>query len=129
MASEAARLHPVGDGRRIDDVTRSVLEAALDCIVVMATDGRVVEWNPAAEQTFGYSREEAVGRELAELIVSPDMREAHRRGLARHLATGTEHVLGRRLELEAVRADGSRLPVELTITCVDHHPPIFVGYL
>jgi diguanylate cyclase (GGDEF)-like protein/PAS domain S-box-containing protein len=129
MASEAARLHPVGDGRRIDDVTRSVLEAALDCIVVMATDGRVVEWNRAAEQTFGYTREEAVGRELADLIVPPGLREADRRGLTRHLASGTERLLGRRLELEAVRADGSLLPVELAITRLDRRPPLFVGYL
>jgi diguanylate cyclase (GGDEF)-like protein/PAS domain S-box-containing protein len=129
MAWEAARLHSLADERLFEGVTRSILDAALDCIVVMATDGAVVEWNPAAEQTFGYSREEAVGRELAELIVSPDMREAHRRGLARHLATGTEHVLGRRLELEAVRADGSRLPVELTITRLDRRPPLFVGYM
>jgi EAL domain-containing protein (putative c-di-GMP-specific phosphodiesterase class I) len=89
----------------------------------MGTDGRVVDWNPAAEQTFGYTRDEAVGRELAELIVPPEYRDAHRFGLARHLATGAKRVLGRRLELEAVRADAdgaleagggaSRLPMEL----------------
>jgi diguanylate cyclase (GGDEF)-like protein/PAS domain S-box-containing protein len=129
MAPEAARLHSLGDERLFEGVTRSLLDAALDCIIVMGTDGRVVDWNPAAEQTFGYTREEAVGSELGELIVPPEMRDAHRFGLARHLATGAQHVLGRRLELEAVRADGSRLPVELAITCVDHHPPIFVGYL
>ena len=129
MAPEAARLHSLGDERLFEGVTRSILDAALDCIIVMGTDGRVVDWNPAAEQTFGYTREEAVGSELGELIVPPEMRDAHRFGLARHLATGAQHVLGRRLELEAVRADGSRLPVELAITCVDHHPPIFVGYL
>ena len=129
MAPEAARLHSLGDERLFEGVTRAILDAALDCIIVMGTDGRVVDWNPAAEQTFGYTREEAVGSELGELIVPPEMRDAHRFGLARHLATGAQHVLGRRLELEAVRADGSRLPVELAITCVDHHPPIFVGYL
>jgi diguanylate cyclase (GGDEF)-like protein/PAS domain S-box-containing protein len=129
MASEAARLHSLGEGSLFDGVTRSILDAALDCIVVMGTDGRVVDWNPAAEQTFGYSRDEAVGRELSELIVPPEMRDAHRIGLARHLATGTRHVLGRRLELDAVRADGSRLPVELAITRVDRHPPLFVGYM
>jgi diguanylate cyclase (GGDEF)-like protein/PAS domain S-box-containing protein len=128
MAPETARLHSLGVERLFEGVTRSILDAALDCIVVMGTDGLVVEWNPAAEQTFGYSRNEAVGRELAELIVPPEMRDAHRLGLTRHLATGAEHVLGRRLELEAVHADGSRLPVELAITRVDH-PPLFVGYL
>ncbi len=129
MAPEAASLHSLGDERLFEGVTRSILDAALDCIVVMGTDGLVVDWNPAAEQTFGYSRDEAVGRELGELIVPPEYRDAHWFGLARHLATGTERVLGRRLELEAVRADGSRLPVELAITRLDRHPPLFVGYL
>jgi diguanylate cyclase (GGDEF)-like protein/PAS domain S-box-containing protein len=129
MAIGAARLHSFGDEPMFEGATRAILNAALDCIVVMACDGRVVEWNPAAEETFGYSREQAVGRELAELIVPPESQEAHRRGLARHRATGAERVLGRRLELEAVRADGSRLPVELTITRLDRHPPLFVGYL
>jgi diguanylate cyclase (GGDEF)-like protein/PAS domain S-box-containing protein len=129
MAPEAARLHSLGEERLFQGVTRSILDAALDCIVVMGTDGCVVDWNPAAEQTFGYTREDALGSELGELIVPPEMRDAHRLGLARYLATGTQHVLGRRLELEAVRADGSRLPVELAITPVDHHPPLFVGYL
>jgi diguanylate cyclase (GGDEF)-like protein/PAS domain S-box-containing protein len=129
MAPEAARLHGIGDERLFDGVTRELLDAALDCIAVMAADGSVVDWNPAAERTFGYSREEALGRELAELIVPPDMRDAHRRGLARHVATGNAQLLGRRLELEAVHADGSRFPVELTITRLDRHPPLFVGYL
>jgi diguanylate cyclase (GGDEF)-like protein/PAS domain S-box-containing protein len=129
MASEAARLPSLGDERLFEGVTRSILDAALDCIVVMGTDGNVVDWNPAAEQTFGYSREEALGREVAELIVPPELRHGHRSGLARHLATGSERVLGRRLELEAVRADGSRLPVELAITRIDRDPPLFVGYL
>jgi PAS domain S-box-containing protein len=129
MAPEAARLHTLGDEHLFEGVTRSILDAALDCIVVMGTDGLVVDWNPAAEQTFGYSRDEAVGRELGELIVPPEHRDAHRFGLARYLATGAERVLGRRLELEAVRADGSRLPVELAITLLDRHPPLFVGYM
>jgi diguanylate cyclase (GGDEF)-like protein/PAS domain S-box-containing protein len=129
MAPEPARLHSLGDERLFEGVTRSILDAALDCIVVMGTDGCVVDWNPAAEQTFGYTREEAVGCELGELIVPPEFRDPHRFGLARHIATGTDRVLGRRLELEAVRADGSRLPVELAITRLDRHPPLFVGYL
>jgi diguanylate cyclase (GGDEF)-like protein/PAS domain S-box-containing protein len=129
MTPEAARLHSLGDESPFQGVTRSILDAALDCIVVMGTDGLVVDWNPAAETTFGYSREEALGRDLADLIVPPEQRKDHRRGLARYLATGTAHVLGRRLELEAVRADGSRIPVELAITRLDRHPPMFVGYM
>jgi diguanylate cyclase (GGDEF)-like protein/PAS domain S-box-containing protein len=129
MASEAARLHPPEDPLLLDGVTGAVLEAALDCIVVMAADGSVAEWNPAAEQTFGYTREEAVGSELAELIVPPALRDAHRAGLARYLDSGEERILGRRLELGAMRADGSELPVELTITRLGRTRPLFIGYM
>ena len=108
----------------------ALLESALDAIISMGADGVVLEWNPAAERTFGYAREEAVGRELAVLIVPPALRDAHRAGLRRHLATGERPLLGRRLELTAVRADGSELPVELTITRADvDERVIFTGVL
>lgn len=97
----------------------ALLESAIDAIVSMGADGIVLEWNPAAERTFGYAREHAVGRELCELIVPPELRDAHRAGLRRHVATGEHSLLGRRLEMTAVRADGAVLPVELTITRSD----------
>ena len=93
----------------------AILEAALDCVVTIDQDSRVVEWNPAAERTFGHPREVALGRDMAELIIPPELRESHRRGLARYLATGEGPVLGRRVEVEALRADGSRFPAELAI--------------
>jgi PAS domain S-box-containing protein len=61
----------------------AMFETALDCIISMDHDGRVIEFNPAAERTFGYRRAEALGKELAELIIPPRLRERHRRGLAR----------------------------------------------
>jgi PAS domain S-box-containing protein len=94
----------------------AILASALDCVVTIDRESRVVEWNPAAERTFGPAREAALGRDMAELIVPPELREAHRRGLARYLATGEGPVLGRRIEVEALRADGSRFPAELAIT-------------
>jgi PAS domain S-box-containing protein len=94
----------------------AILEAALDCIVAIDQESRVVEWNPAAEQTFGHVREAALGRDMAELIIPPELREAHRRGLAHYLATGEGPVLGRRIEVQALRADGSHFPAELAIT-------------
>jgi diguanylate cyclase (GGDEF)-like protein/PAS domain S-box-containing protein len=97
----------------------ALLESALDAIVSMGGDGVVLEWNPAAVRIFGYTREQAIGRELADLIVPPEMRDAHRAGLRHHLATGAHRMLGRRLELTAVRAGGAELPVELTITHSD----------
>jgi PAS domain S-box-containing protein len=110
--------------------TAAILEAALDCIITADHEGRITEFNPAAERTFGYRRDEVLGRELADVIVPPWLREAHREGFARHLTTGEARVLGRRLELTAMRADGSEFPVELTITrSTLDGVPFFTGYL
>jgi diguanylate cyclase (GGDEF)-like protein/PAS domain S-box-containing protein len=93
----------------------AILEAALDAIVTIDANGRMVEFNPAAERMFGYARDEAVGREMGELIVPPHLRSAHRGGLAR-AARGRPRRLGERLALTAMRSDGSEFPAELTIT-------------
>jgi PAS domain S-box-containing protein len=109
---------------------RAILESALDCIITMDHEGLVIDWNPAAERAFGYSCDEAVGKEMAELIIPLRYREQHRGGLARYLATGTARVLGNRLELSAIRADGTEFPVELTITEIElEGNPMFTGYL
>ena len=108
----------------------AILEAALDCIVTMDHTGRVVEFNPKAEEVFGYERADAVGREMAELIIPPSLRDAHRKGLAHYLATGEGPVVGNRIEITGMRADGTEFPVELAITRVDlPGPPLFTGYL
>jgi PAS domain S-box-containing protein len=109
---------------------RATLEAAIDCVITMDHLGNVVEFNPAAERTFGYSSEEAVGREMATLIVPEELRDRHRRGLRRYLESGKPVLLDRRIEIEAVRRDGSRFPVELTITRIDvPGDPVFTGHL
>jgi PAS domain S-box-containing protein len=108
----------------------AILDAALDCVITMDHNGQIVEFNSAAERVFGYDRDEVLGRPLADAIVPPDLRDAHRDGLARYLATGEGPVLGQRLELRAVRADGSEFPVELSITRVDlPGPPLFTASL
>lgn len=109
---------------------RATLEASIDCVIAMDHRGAVIEFNPAAERTFGYSGAEAVGREMAELIVPPDLRDRHRDGLRRYLATDEPRLLDRRIEIEAMRNDGSRFPVELTITRIDvPGEPVFTGHL
>jgi PAS domain S-box-containing protein len=105
----------------------AILDAALDCVIGIDEHGHVTYFNSSAERTFGYPAGKAVGRELAELIVPPSQRDAHRRGLARYLRTREAHILGRRLELTAMRADGSEFPVELTITRVA--PPAGPGFI
>ena len=97
----------------------SVLESALDAIISIDELGEVLEFNPAAERTFGYTRDQAIGQRLSDLIVPEALREAHADGLERYRTTGEERVLGQRLELPAVRADGSEIPVEIAITARD----------
>ncbi|MEV4512158.1 PAS domain S-box protein [Dactylosporangium sp. NPDC049525] len=116
--------------RRSEARLRAVLDSALDCVVIADADGVILEFNPAACRTFGYRRDDAVGRELAELIVPPSLRAAHREGLRRFLASGEPRVLDRRVEITGMRADGTEFPVELTITRVAvEGRPVFSGYL
>jgi len=124
LALEAA------DRASAEQLKAAIIEAALDCIVVMDDEGRICEFNPAAEQTFGYPRKKILGKLLAETIIPPRYREAHAAGLKRFLATGEARVMGRRVELSALRADGSEFPCELTITLtkVDGRP-LFTAYL
>ncbi|HEX2232948.1 MAG TPA: SpoIIE family protein phosphatase [Thermoleophilaceae bacterium] len=108
----------------------AVVESALDSLITIDHEGRVTEFNPAAEKTFGYSREEALGREMAELIVPPSLRERHRAALRRYVETEEPTIIGRRLELTGMRADGSEFPVELALARIgDHSPPTVTGYL
>jgi PAS domain S-box-containing protein len=89
--------------------------------------GRVVEFNPAAERTFGYTREEALGRTLADLIVPPSLRERHSRAFARFAKTREQRLFEQRLELTGMRADGSEFPVELALSQVEGEPLLICG--
>lgn len=115
---------------RAEALTQAVIESALDCIVTIDHEGRVVEFNPAAERTFGYRRADALNQLLGDLIVPPAFRAAHFEGLRRYLATGVGPVLGKRIEISAMRADGSEFPVELAIAVVQQGAtPLFTAYL
>ena len=111
------------------EVRSAYLEAALDSVVFADASGCVVEFNPAAERTFGYSREEAVGRRLAELIVPPSLRDRHTLAFARFVETGEARLLGQRLELTGMRADGTEFPVELALSLVQREPLLVCGAL
>jgi sigma-B regulation protein RsbU (phosphoserine phosphatase) len=113
-----------------EELSASIVSAALDCIITMGHDGRVIDFNPAAQEVFGYRREDAVGQPLSELIIPPEYRELHRLALARFIATDEPTILNRRLELTGMRADGSTFPVELTVTRIGtRRPPRFAGFL
>lgn len=108
----------------------AILESAMDCIVTMDHHGRVTEFNPAAERVFGFSRDEAVGQLMSDLIIPKQFQQAHKEGLERYLATGEHKVLGRRIEITALRKDGTEFPVDLAITPFEHNgQPMFTGYL
>lgn len=109
---------------------RAILSSALDAVIMMDHRGRVLEFNRSAEQIFGYSREQAVGAALADLVIPPNLRAAHHQGLARYLESGKAEVLGKRIEITAMRGDGSEFQVELSILRLpDSEPPVFTGFL
>ena len=118
------RLMRQGDGLRL------LLETALDAVVVMTSDGIVAEWNDRAASIFGWSRDEALGQAMAELIIPERYREAHKDGIRRYLQTGKGEVLGRRAEVSGIKKNGEEFPVELSISPIlDDGRIVFVGCL
>jgi sigma-B regulation protein RsbU (phosphoserine phosphatase) len=116
--------------RESEERTDQIIRSSLDCIITMDHTGHVVDINPAAEATFGFTREQAVGADLAELIIPPALRAAHRAALTRYVQRGEPTILDRRLELTGQRADGAQIPVELTITRLGSgEPPLFAGFV
>ncbi|MBX3444417.1 MAG: PAS domain S-box protein [Planctomyces sp.] len=100
----------------------AIIEGALDAVVGMNEEGAVVAWNSQAERTFGWSREEAMGRRLADLIIPPEFRVMHNAGVVMYLRTGNGPAMNRRLELTGLHRSGRTFPVELSIT------PIRLGH-
>ena len=126
------KAHDMADGTsslaaiELDAALRNaVIDAALDCIIMMDEDGKIVEFNPAAERVFGYSRDEAVGALLADLIVPENLRAAHHHGLGHYLKTGEHKVLNKRVEVPATNKAGEELLVELAISPVEFGGSIF----
>ena len=109
---------------------QSVLDTALDAVVVMDDDGKIVGWNSGAERTFGWSAGEVIGRTLSETLVPPVHRAGHECGLAHYHASGEGPVLGKRIEVPALRRDGTEIPVELSINATEQFGDrLFVGFL
>ncbi len=98
---------------------RAMIAASLDAVITIDEQGAVIEFNEAAEQMFGYTREQALGQSIGELIVPDAMRAQHEQGFRRYSEQGAPKVLGQRLELQAKRSDNSEFPVELTLRQVD----------
>jgi PAS domain S-box-containing protein len=108
----------------------AILDTALDAVIAMDHRGMVTEFNPAAVRMFGYSRDEAIGREFADLLIPPSVRQQHRDGLMQYLATGNESSIDRRVETTGQRSNGEEFPVEIAITRVTgDEPPTFTGFV
>lgn len=129
-AAEISRRHADEALRASEERLRATIQAALDPMVGMDAAGRIVEFNPAAEHCFGYRSADVLGRPLADLIIPERHRQAHRDGMDHYLAHGDGPFLGRRVEVEAMRADGSEFPAELAISVAQSREgPIFIGYM
>jgi len=108
----------------------TILDTSLDAIITIDHMGQVLEFNPAAQKIFGYAEAEVLGKEMSQLIIPPSLREQHRTGLANYLVTGEGPVLGKRIEMNGMRADGTEFPVELTITLnAGSELPVFTGFV
>lgn len=106
----------------------AVLDSSLDAIVTMDAEGKIVEFNPAAETMFGYHRDGVIGQPMADFMIPTTLREQHKEGLANYLATGEARALGTRMETYGMRVDGSRFPIELSVTEIPRQGlPIFTA--
>jgi PAS domain S-box-containing protein len=104
--------------RASESLKAAVIASSLDCIITSDTEGRIIEFNPAAELIFGYSREAVIGRPIADIIVPSHLRGFHTDGIDRFFTTHEPDLLGRRVEIEAMRADGTVFPIELAVSAV-----------
>ncbi len=95
---------------------RKIIDTSLDAVITIDEKGIITEWNQNAERTFGYSRQEAMGRSMTELIIPHQHRQAHERGMQHFLRTGEGPVLNKRIEITAINRDEHEFPVELSIT-------------
>ena len=104
--------------RESEERLRKFSQTAPDAIVMANDEGKIDFWNEAAERVFGWSKEEAAGRFLPELVAPPALRERFRAGLAAFARTGTGPLIGRLMQFNAFRRDGTEFPVELTMTAM-----------
>jgi diguanylate cyclase (GGDEF)-like protein/PAS domain S-box-containing protein len=121
----------LADANRMSQArAKALLDTSPDPVITMDHRGRVVDLNQGAEKTFGHARSEAIGRPVAELYIPGPLREQHERGLERYLATGQGPIMDSRVELMAVRADGTEFPIELMVTRLDlPDQPTFLAHI
>ena len=129
MIRQSARTQRAVDSAR--NRLQEMISTSIDGILVVGKDGRIIDYNGAAERIFGHSREEALGQDMADLIVPDHMRKAHDAGMQRYRETGEMRVVGHGLvRLAAKRKDGTVFPVDVTISSASAYgKEVFVSYL
>ncbi len=120
----------VADVQKLTALRAAVLEPSQSGILSCDTAGVVTDFNPAAESLFGFSRSEAVGQKVKDLIIPAAMVPKHELGFSRYLQTGEGQILGKAIELVGLRADGTEIPVEVLVQRIDlPGPPQFTAFL
>lgn len=116
---------------RMAAVSDSLYRSSLDALITIDTHGNIIEFNPAAETLFGYSFEEVRGQQVADIIIPHALRDAHHAGMNHYLSTGEGPVLNTRIEVEALRRDGSLFPCELTVVPaeINGEPAFFSAFV
>jgi PAS domain S-box-containing protein len=131
LQAQAQQLEAAMAWARESEARKSAtLDAAIDCIISIDIQGHIVDFNPAAEKTFGYNRAEVIGKEIYATLIPPHLREAHRQGMRRFADTNQGTILGKRVEIVGMRSDGSEFPVEISINAIEvNRQPILTAFL
>lgn len=119
-ALTAERTQALAQARDSETLVRNILQHAPDAFITCDKHGRIVEWNAQAERTFGWNRDEVLGRTIAEVIVPPAMRNAHSAGMQGFAVTGAGPIINNRVRVQALRRDGGEIPIELSISALRH---------
>jgi diguanylate cyclase (GGDEF)-like protein/PAS domain S-box-containing protein len=128
VTERTAELHTaVQETRESEHRVKAIIDTALDAFVGVDAEGRITDWNPRAQEIFGWPREEVLGKTVTETIIPPRFRHAHEAGIQRFTAAGSRGVVGKRLQLSALRRDGSEFPVEMTIGLINAGNTHFFG--
>lgn len=114
---------------RIERLHTAAAEAALEAIITVDGEGRILDWNPAAQRIFGYARQQALGQDASRLLVPESVRAGYDEVFARFAAGQAEHLDGRRIEMKGLRSDGHELPVEVAVARVGTDPPLFTAFV
>ncbi|WMC09828.1 response regulator [Oceanimonas pelagia] len=124
------RLQIRQESRRHAAISAALVEANMDAVVIIDLDDTIVEFSSMAEKLFGYTRAEAIGRSMAELLIPPEVRDHHRRGMQHYRDTGHGPILGKHIELDAMRAGGELFPAELTVQTIQLEGSVlFAGFM